>query len=53
MLFGNLGASLLGDMLAGKGIVRSGYKYEKENGAIAKRKGRRIVRAGYGNEMDF
>ena len=44
MLLGSLGASLLGNMLAGKGIVRavSGNK---------KRKG--IVRAGYGNEMDF
>ena len=40
MLSGTLGASLLGNMLAGKGIVRDGS-----------RKG--ILRAGYGNEMDF
>ena len=44
ILLGNLGASLLGNLLAGKGIVRvsSGNK---------KRKG--IERADYGNKMDF
>ena len=40
MLLGTLGASLLGNMLAGKGIVRAAY---------GKKKGKRIVRAGYGN----
>ena len=44
MLLGNLGASLLGNMLAGKGIVRIGSGKKKEKG---------IVRARYGNEMDF
>ena len=44
MLLGNLGASFLGNMLAGKGIVRSGYQNNKR---------KRIVRAGYGNTMDF
>ena len=44
MLLGNLGASLLGNMLAGKGIVRIGSGNKKEKG---------IVRARYGNEMDF
>ena len=44
MLLGTLGASLLGNMLAGKGIVRAGS---------GNKKGKRIVRAGYGNEMDF
>ena len=39
MLLGTLGASLLGNLLTGKGF---------EN-----KKGKRIVRAGYGNEMDF
>ena len=53
MLLGTLGASLLGNMLAGKGIVRTGYGNKKENGAIAKRQDRGIVRADYGNEMDF
>ena len=47
MLLGTLGASLLGNILAGKGINRAG-------------EGRGIVRAGYGNKkgrennkMDF
>ena len=44
MLLGTLGASLLGNILAGKGINRAG------EGAIAKRQGRGIVRAGYGNK---
>ena len=44
MLLGNLGASLLGNLLSGKGIVRTGSGNEKGKGT---------VRAGYGNEMDF
>ena len=44
MLFGTLGASLLGNILARKGINRTGEE------AIAKRQGRGIVRAGYGNK---
>ena len=44
MLLGSLGASLLGNMLAGKGIVRA---------VSGNKKGKGIVRAGYGNEMDF
>ena len=44
MLLGTLGASLLGNILAGKGMNRAG------EGAIAKRQGRGIVRAGYGNK---
>ena len=39
-----LGASLLGNMLAGKGIARAGS---------GDRKGEGIVRAGYGKEWDF
>ena len=44
MLLGTLGASLLGNLLAGKAIIRadSGNK-----------KGKGIVRAGYGKEWDF
>ena len=41
MLLGTLGASLLGNMLAGKGIVRAGSRNKKGKG---------IVRAGYGKE---
>ena len=44
MLLGTLGASLLGDMLTEKGIVRAGYENKKGEG---------MLRAGYGNKMDF
>ena len=41
MLLGTLGAVLLGNILAGKGLFRAG------DGAITKRQSRRMVRAGY------
>ena len=41
-LLGTLGASLLGNLLTGKGIVRAGYGNHLK-------KGKGIVRAGYGN----
>ena len=44
MLLGTLGVSLLGNILAGKGINRAG------EGVIATRQSRGIVRAGYGNK---
>ena len=48
MLLSTLGASLLGNLLTGKGIVRAGCGNRKAKG---------IVRAGYGNslknKMDF
>ena len=44
MLLGTLGTSLLGNLLAGKGIVRAGS---------GNKKGKGIVRAGYGKEQDF
>ena len=44
MLLGTLGESLLENMLAGKGIVRAG----SEN-----KKGKGILRDGYGKEWDF
>ena len=44
MLLGTLGASLIGKMLAGKGIVGAGSGNKKRKG---------IVRARYGNEMEF
>ena len=50
MLLGTLGASLLGNLLSGKGIARTGY------GNLL-REGKGIVRAGYGdhsqNKVDF
>ena len=42
MLFGTLDASLLGNLLTRKGIERAGFGYHLK-------KGKWIVRAGYGN----
>ena len=44
MLLGILGASLLGNLLAGKGIVRAGS---------GNKKGKGITRAGTGKDWDF
>ena len=44
MLLGTLGASLLGNLLSGKRIIRAGS---------GNKKGKGIVRAGHGNKMDF
>ena len=44
MLLGTLGASLLGNLLTGKGILRAGS---------GNKKGKGICRAGSGNEWDF
>ena len=44
MLLGTLGASLLGNLLAGKGIVRAGS---------GNKKGKEIVRASSGHPCDF
>ena len=50
MFLGRLGASLLGNILAGKGIVTAGCGHCSLNSC---KKGKEIVRAGYGNEWDF
>ena len=47
MLLGTLGASLLGNLLTGKGIHSAG------KGKGIHRAGERIVKAGEGNNMDF
>ena len=44
MLLGRLGASLLENMLAGKGITRAGYGNKKE---------KETIRASYGFKLDF
>ena len=44
MLLGTLGASLLGNLLSGKGIVRAGS---------GSKKGKGIVIASFGKEWDF
>ena len=43
MLLGTLGAGLLGNMLADKGVNRAGYGNKRDG----------IIRAGYGNKMDL
>ena len=55
MLLGTLGASLLGNLLTGKGIYRAG----KGKGKGINRAGEGVLRASYGNnnnnnsKMDF
>ena len=56
MLLGTSGASLLGDLLTGKGAIatsqgRGIYRAGKGKGIY--RGGEEIVRAGYGSKMDF
>ena len=59
MLLGALGESLLGNILAGKGINRAGkgkWINRVVEGVLATREGRGILRAGYGrrsSKMDF
>ena len=55
MLLGTLGASLLGNILAGKGIVRagSGRRSLNSSNSYGNKKGKGIPRAGYGNKWDF
>ena len=65
VLLGTLGASLLGNLLTGKGIVRAGSGSKKGKGivragsgcplssALQSKKGKGIVRAGIGKQWDF
>ena len=50
MLLGTLGASLLGNLLTGKGMVRAGYG-RPLSPASQNNKGKGIVSAGYGNQL--
>ena len=50
MLLGTLRASLLGNILAGRGIVRAGSGRRSLN---SYKKGKGAVTAGYGKEWDF
>ena len=52
MLFGTLGASLLGNLLTGKDAFHTGKGVNKKGKGIH-RAGEGIVRAGEGNKMDF
>ena len=56
MLLGTLGASLLGNLLIGKGFVRAGSRNNKGKGVVRagygnNNKGKGVVRAGYGNQL--
>ena len=57
MSLGTSGASSLGNLLAGKGIVRAGSGNKKGKGIVragsGNKKGKGIVRAGTGKEWDF
>ena len=57
MLIGTLGASLLGNLSTGKGILRAGSGNEKGKGILragsGNKKGKGIIWAGTGNEWDF
>ena len=52
MLLGTLGASLLGNLLRGKGIVRAGSGCPLSS-ALYEKKGKGIVRAGSGKQWNF
>ena len=54
MLLGTLGASLLGNILAGKGINKKGKGIIRAGEGVikSKRQDKGIVRAGYGNKKD-
>ena len=49
-LLGTLGASLLGHLLTGRGITKTGSGNEKGKG---NKKGKEIVRAGSGKQWNF
>ena len=56
LLLGTLGASLSGNLLTGKGVVRAGYGSNKGKGIKRagygnNNKGKGVVRAGYGNQL--
>ena len=57
MLLGTLGASLLRNLLTGKGIVRAGFVNKKGKGIVragsGNKKGKGIVRAGNGRQWGF
>ena len=58
MLFGTLGAILLGNLLTGKGAIatsqgRGIYRAGKGKGKGINRAGEGVLRAGYGNRMNF
>ena len=56
MLLGTLGSILLGNLLTGKGAIATSQErgiYRAGKGKGINRAGERVLRAGYGNKMDF
>ena len=57
MLLGTLGASLLENLLTGKGILRAGSENKKGKGIVragsGNKKGKGIARVGIGRSWDF
>ena len=53
MLLGTIGASLLGNISTGKGMLRAGYRNKERKGVLRACYGKGMLRAGYGNKMDF
>ena len=56
MLLGTLGASLLGNLLTGKGFVRAGSRNNEGKGVLRagnsnNNKGKGVVRADHGNKL--
>ena len=53
MLIGSLRASLLGNMLTIKGMLRAGYGNRKGKGILRVGFGKGMLRGGYGSNMNF
>ena len=56
MLLGTLGASLSGNLLTGKEAIAASQEqgiYREGKGKGINRAGEGVLRAGYGNKMDF
>ena len=49
MLLGTLGASILGNILTGEGIIGVGYGYKD----LKSKGGKEIIRAGYGSKISL
>ena len=53
ILIGSLRASLLGNMLTIKGMLRAGYGNRKGKGILRAGFGKGMLRGGYGSNMNF
>ena len=57
MILGTLAASLLGNLLTGKGTTRAGYGNKQGKGTITvgygNKQGKRTIKTGYGNNKEL